>query len=278
MNETIPELLFLAVSYKNEAEVNTFYKHVNDINGNVVSFAIADNSPDGNPQNLPLGAVTVTRTDNPGYWGGAVAALDQYLSIGYEMPNWIVLTNTDLTFASGPLTQTLKAYDPNVPLVIAPRIIEGRERTEKNPHVVLPRSKRRLLLNHLLTYTPRFALIYLVASAFRHRVRTMRAGPTKNPGGAPGSSMHSPYGAIVIFSKAFIENVDLPDFVPLLAEEWAIAELARDCKAPIVFEPTIEVFHDAHQTTGPKLTSTRARMLSTAFRYIYHEANRKGLE
>jgi hypothetical protein len=88
-----------------------------------------------------------------------------------------------------------------------------------------------------------------------------------------GTRMYAVYGAIIVFSRGFLSRVDLPEHVPLLAEEFAIAEVARRADVPITFEPRLHMHHDPHTTTGPAVTPRRAAMLSKAFRYISRTAS-----
>jgi GT2 family glycosyltransferase len=275
---TRPEsVVFLLVAYGNLAEVERFVAETRRAEpSSAVSFAVCDNSPTSVPTSLEDrdDVVLVRRPDNPGYLPGGLAALKTWVSATGGLPDWAVLSNTDLTTESTGLLDVLAEHDPTRPLVLAPRITEGEARIEKNPHLRLARSPRRHRLNHVVTRTPGFAYGYLVLSRVRLQLRLRRA---TGPGGvaegvAPtGSTMYSPYGAQIFFSRGFLERDALPSDVPITAEEYVIAERARREGAPVVFEPRISVHHDPHTTTGPKVSWPRAVRLSRAFAYIDHD-------
>lgn len=263
------KLLFLAVQYNNSQEVRGFVEQIGHLKGtDQMRISVCDNSESFTALGNAVDTMT-HRPDNPGYLDGAIQALDSYLEQGHPVPNWVCITNTDIDFADGQVLPVLEALDPSARLVVAPRITEGTSRTEKNPHVISPRSNRRLRLNHTLTSTPVRAMGFLTISAIWTWLRRLaRNTRTTVPSGGAVGTMYSPYGAQMYFSRAFIQEVGLPTGVPLLAEEWAIAEAAKNSDSLVQFTPDIWIHHDPHKTTGPKLTWRRARMLSRAFAYI----------
>ena len=150
--------------------------------------------------------------------------------------------------------------------MIAPRITEGPERWEKNPHLLRARSPERLWVNVLAAGGILRAYGYLILSKVRH-TRNVSKGNLGEVAPA-GTTMFSPYGAVLIWSAGMVERHGLTDNVPLLAEEYAVAEVARRADAPVVFDPSLHFVHDPHTTTGPKVSVRRARMLVRAFTWI----------
>ena len=152
---TRPEsVVFLLVAYGNLAEVERFVAETRRAEpSSAVSFAVCDNSPTSVPTSLEDrdDVVLVRRPDNPGYLPGGLAALKTWVSATGGLPDWAVLSNTDLTTESSGLLDVLAEHDPTRPLVLAPRITEGEARIEKNPHLRLARSPRRHRLNHVVT-------------------------------------------------------------------------------------------------------------------------------
>ena len=273
-------VLFRLVAYGNIDEVDGFIDHLRNDHAQrgvgEVRFAISANHSTSQPS-ANAGqpdVVVVTRPDNPGYLDGGRAALAAAEARWPDSADWVILTNADLELRGATLTEVLATHDPARPAVLAPRITEGPENVEKNPHVLSPRTPSRLRLNHWLTMTPTVARGYLLASRARFGLRTRGDQPANGRGPAPaGTLMHSPYGAMMIFSRGFLQTVGLPAGVPLLAEEWAIAEAARKAGAPVAFEPQAHVHHTAHTTTGGKISTARARMLTVAFAYIARQAH-----
>lgn len=267
-------LLLLLIAYNNGDEVRDFIDHARRRLGDSVSIAVCDNSLQPDEIGFADADVAVHRPENPGYWGGGMAALEAYRAAGNFEPSWVGLSNTDLTFERTDTIELLNEWGVDRPLVVAPRITEGEDRVEKNPHLSRARSTTRLKLNHLATATPRLAYMYLVLTAAKyHAARAVGRVPSLVDLPSRGTAMHSPYGALIFMNRRFLEAATIPDHVPLLAEEWAIADGARRIGAKVVFEPGIHVLHDPHTTTGPKVGMGRAHMLSTAFKFINEEVD-----
>lgn len=272
-----PRALFLLVAYRNIDEVDDFIDHLRrSLTSDSVAFSICDNSPvsvmsrhSGSPD-----VITCNRPDNPGYLDGGLEALARYSESFGSLPDWIFLANTDLEILSASTVEHLcSTYDGDHPIIVAPRITEGDTLVEKNPHLPHRRSSLRHRANHWLTATPTLAMGYLALSVVRRRLAhllwsSIRAKTRGHVRAETGQHMYSPYGALIIFSRGFFERYQLPHGVPLLAEEFAIAEAAAGNRVPIVFDSAVHVHHRPHTTTGPEITWGRARMVSIAFRYI----------
>lgn len=282
MTMTISMLL---VAYGNMNEVDDFVDHVREVQGEAISFAICDNSPNPIPsrhRGRPF-ATVVQRPDNPGYLEGALVALEAQNVATGALPDWIILSNTDLRLETYDLPDRLAAYDASTPLVLAPRVTEGPRRVEKNPHLISRRTIRRHRLNRIITGTPVSAMAYQTGALLRRSLgqgdSRRRVTPEEWARAYPaGTRFYSPYGAIVIFSRGFFDAGGLPRNVPLLSEEYFIAEAAIEHQAPVIYEPNIHVHHSANTTTGPRVTLRRARRTSAAFRAISQDAARRGAE
>lgn len=277
------DLLWLLIAYKNIHEVDDYIDHLDAIRGNrKYRYAICDNSPE--PQESRHShrddVRTTLRPDNPGYLDGGLAALEAADPTNWGHSKWIALSNTDLDWVTGDPAKSLAKHDHRIPQLLAPRITEGALSIEKNPHVLRRRSEARLRLNRLLTLTKYSTLVYQSAALMRTRLgggnSSLRRDASAWSGAHPsGTQFYSPYGAIMFFSNAFEPWKTLPRGVPLLAEEYFIAETARQYSAPVTYVPQMHVYHEAHTTTGPKVTLRRASGTSKAFREIYwHSRNR----
>jgi hypothetical protein len=270
MTSNVPRLLWLVVAYNNRREVASFVERVAQLNPDEFAWAICDNSPDEGAgiDVEPTSHVYVSRPDNPGYLEGALLGLEEWIAKGGDLPDWVVVSNTDLELVSGDPTVQLVAYDPAIPRVIAPRITEGEDFTEKNPHILHERSKERLRLNHWATATTGLAWVYLVGSQMKHRLRTWTV---RRVSGASGTElgptdMFAPYGAMMFMSRGFVESSALPRRVPLMTEEYFVGKAAAAAGARVTYEPKIHAHHVAHETTGGKVSRQRARAISLGFR------------
>ena len=274
-------LLWLLVAYGNMSQVDSFVDYLGALPGaNEFGFAMCDNTavPTASRHFDKQGTVLISRPDNPGYLEGALLAFESWVAEHGYVPDWVVISNTDLRIETGNPLDVLSAQPHSeVPVILAPRITEGAARVEKNPHLVERRSLRRLRHNRIIASTPLMAMLYQSMGVLRLRLGLSRGGPRMNTEEwalrhPPGTKFYSPYGATMFFSRSFFSQGGWPRRVPLLAEEYFVAEAAREIGAPVVYEPRIHVHHDAHTTTGPKINWQRAKGTSRAFREIYQHA------
>jgi hypothetical protein len=270
-------ILLLIVAFNNHGSVESFLNTLEErAESRIIEVALCDNSPrpgGWRPSHAAVAAF-LARPDNPGYLEGAQCALTAYVARIGSMPDWVLLTNTDLRIRFKEMIEILSEYGQyQLPLVLAPRITEGA--VERNPHVVQAYPRWRHRLNRMATSSTPLAFLYLCLSYLKAttRERWSRRHPRERPPLVVGERMYSPYGATVIFSKGFFEVAKLPRLVPLFAEEFAIAEAARQAAVPIVYEPRIHIEHDARSTTGPRISFSRAAQLRDAFRYIWQQAS-----
>lgn len=276
-----PGLLWLLVAYRNLEQVDSYVDHLKLLVGQErFVFAICDNSPvPGVSRHAHDDRVVfLARPDNPGYLEGALLGLDAWMDQGGEVPAWVAISNTDLEITSGDPLQHLSNYDP-MPLVVAPRITEGPSMTEKNPHVLERRSLARLRTNAYIAWTPIMAMAYQSLSVVRWRVAKGRnasrySGNQWLRAYPKGTHFYAPYGALIFFSRAFFASGGLPRHVPLLTEEYFIAEAAASMGAPVIFDPDIVAHHSANVTTGPKIALKRAHRTAYAFKAMYRHALR----
>lgn len=257
--------LFLVVAYQNHDEVDRFIAQIRSLpDGDQLALSVCDNSPEGGSHSNDV--TWVNRPDNPGYLEGALVALEAHHRRFGTVPDWVFLTNTDLSIESTDLLAVLGQYNATQPVVLAPRVTETEARLDKNPHLLNPRTAKHLGLNAALTATPTLARGFLTASALRDRSGTRTSKPQEP---STAATMYAAYGAIIGFSSAFLDAHPLPRCVPLFSEEFVIAEVARRAGVPVTYEPRIVAYHEAHATTGLLPSRKRAVLISRAFRYIW---------
>jgi GT2 family glycosyltransferase len=264
-------ILFVVVAFDNYSSVDLFVDSlITASNAVTIEVAVCDNSPVGEwtPSHSAV-KIFIRCPENPGYLEGALRALDAYTDRHGSVPEWVVLANTDLTAVSGDIGEVLISHgDSDYPVVLAPRITEGC--VDMNPHIVEKRPAWRNVLNRWGTRMLPLAYLYVALSHVRSASSRLWPAARHRLGFSSdvGTIMYSPYGAMVIFSRGFFVRTELPRSVPLLAEEFAIAESARRGGVAIIYEPRIHFEHSAHTTTGSAVSIARARRLREAFRFI----------
>jgi hypothetical protein len=149
--------------------------------------------------------------------------------------------------------------------VLAPLVVDGSHGRPQNPYLVTrptPRTMRRL---RLIFSRPVLAQTYQFAA----RVATMLR-PRGNLEHLERRLVYAPHGSVVpVHRRYFLEGGSLEHPVFLFGEELTIAERCRQLGLPIMFEPSLRVIHDKHQTTGVWRSRWMLRAQAEAADYGY---------
>jgi GT2 family glycosyltransferase len=190
--------------------------------------------------------------ENLGYFGGAKAALDHFLERTGAAPDWVIVSNNDILIEDQDFFLNLFSQDPMAAGIIAPRIQVLPGRTEQNPFM-----KRRV--GRWQRFTMRFySFSYPLGVTWDWLSRQKKAIASRILSWAPRSNgiqarqiIYAAHGAFMIFSRRFFEaggNLDGQPF--LFGEEISIAEMCRSLGLPVIYEPSLSVLHNEHQSVG----------------------------
>ena len=202
---------------------------------------------------------------NLGYFGAARWALDNYL-VDSDLPNWVIVCNNDVVFPDvGFLNSLLE--QPNDVGAIAPRIVSARNGYEQNPF--MPSRPGRLGVLKIRFWFSRFGLCRMQAEV-SGRLRALRAVMRKDRKAIrKRRPIYAPHGACIIFSRRFFEQggyIDNGTF--LYGEEIGVAEVAMRLGLSVIFEPSLQVLHNEHRTTGRRLSRATFGYKRDALQYL----------
>jgi GT2 family glycosyltransferase len=187
---------------------------------------------------------------NRGYFGGAKWGLQQYLARGYR-PDWVIICNNDILFDDRQLLSKLFQRDPENAQVIAPAIIERLTNLDCNPFLRKRPSQFRLwryrfwLSNYYLSWFLQLLSPYMRVL----RYHTHFGGRRLHPNGC--APIYAAHGSFLIFSRSYFDAGGyIDDGFFLYAEELSVAEICQRLNLRVIHDPTLRVWHDAHQVTG----------------------------
>ncbi len=187
---------------------------------------------------------------NRGYFGGAKWGLQQYLARG-DRPDWVIVCNNDILFDDQQFLSKLFQRDPGNAKVIAPAIIERLTNLDCNPFLRKRPSRFRLwryrfwLSNYYLSWFLQWLSPYM--RVLRYHTHFWRRRLHAN-GCAP---IYAAHGSFLIFSRSYFDAGGyIDDGFFLYAEEFSIAEICQRLNLRVIHDPTLQVWHDAHQVTG----------------------------
>jgi GT2 family glycosyltransferase len=189
---------------------------------------------------------------NRGYFGAAKFGLDYYLAQGRALPDWVIVCNHDVVIEDETFFEKLFVRDPSTVGVLAPRITIASQAIEQNPFMEERPGWWRQFTMRLYSSAYPLALTWDWLSR-RKRVLLSHTllGMSSPRSDSDGRPIYAAHGAFVIFSRKFFEAGGiLDDQLFLFCEEIAIAESCRSLGLQVVYEPTLAVLHNEHQSVG----------------------------
>jgi len=260
--ELVQTVLLVCVKYGSDTETSRYLESLRRLHVQQTSLhvVVVDNTVgDVSAQTPTDNNVTLVRAnENFGYFGGARHGLSIFLQ-EHPLPDWVIVSNVDLIIGDAEFLNKLAVLRARPRLgVVAPSIRSALTGKDQNPFM---RSRPSALRMHVYKWMYRSWLAlnaYELASATIHRVRSVvrkrtSAARLASNSGAP---IYAPHGSFLIFSSEYFRaggKLDFPCF--LFGEEVYLAESLRQCSLEAVYEPSLQVIHQEHEST--KLVKSR---------------------
>ncbi len=183
--------------------------------------------------------------ENLGYIGGFLFVFEMIKS---ACPYWLILSNSDIEFASLDLLENIsvKSIDEDV-AIMGPSVISSRTHHNQNPFYDKRISIRRLRLlsivfSNYFTYFL-YQCLGLLKSIFkRNAIKHVEQD---------SRTVYSVHGSFMIVKSEFIEKYfdELKDAPYLFGEEIQLAEVAFSHRLKTLFVPELKIIHHEHATT-----------------------------
>jgi GT2 family glycosyltransferase len=191
---------------------------------------------------------------NRGYFGGASWALQHYQA-HHATPDWVLVCNNDILFPDSQFLVNLFQRDQSTVAVLAPAVIAHLTGLDANPF--LRRRPSRWQMRRYRFWVSHYYLMWFkqwlapYVRILRHKLKEWRSGTTaKVP-----TRIYAPHGSFIIFSRMFFDaGGTIDDTAFLYAEEFCVGETCYRLDLPVIHDPELKVWHNAHQTTGRMLT------------------------
>ena len=250
---------------------DSFSGHAGDRTG--VHIAFVDNS-DGDDRgdlerrlhSLQPSITVWNAPGNLGYFGGARYGLERAIESGAD-PDWVVISNVDLSFDPAAVARALVRHDWRTVGVVAPAIRSSISGRPLNPFMIRRPPAWRM---HAYKYTfrPYWGLVgyIFVSDAVRRLRRLIRSPRTADEVGP--REIYAPHGAFIAISRALLAKASPLDHKPFLfGEEITVAESARCVGMAVIYDPSIEVLHAEHASTAAMPSRKRHAYLREAAAY-----------
>jgi GT2 family glycosyltransferase len=256
-------IAIIAVHYKDQKNLDQFIGHLKPYFDRGLRLVISDNSDQFYTINLPKNEsiIYVANGENLGY----LKAVEKAWSQLDQDIQWVVVANIDLEFGAHFFDNLSKMSIESQ--FIAPRIVGQPGNLEQNP-LMGARPKRIRMRAYQFIFSS-YLIGFLWETIAILRAELKRILGLKNPAKSlVRESIYAAHGACFILNKGIVKNgvsLHYPCF--LYGEEIFLAEQCRDLKIPIIFDPSLEVIHNEHGSTGrfPSRVILNAKKESSRF-------------
>jgi len=286
----LQSILALCVNYHNEQDTQNFvYDLLRQEFTSLLRIIVVDNNEGGN---LDLRLSTLAELDphvrilhpkrNLGYFGAANWGLQKYLN-NAPLPDWVIVSNTDISFPRSDFFKLLfSLYPNNAPAVIAPSIESTLSRVDQNPQIrQRPSEIKWRLYTWIFRYYPTFTLYYMMSLlkhilyGFLRKILRFASNREKISQLHP-QVIYAPHGSFILFHRSYFDaggNLEQDTFI--FGESIIIAETIRRLNLNIIYDPRLSVLHHEHATTKIFKSRKIARYQWKASIYCFNKFFRK---
>ena len=237
--------------------------------GGIALWAVDNSEPPDDLSALSPDVHVLRPGRNMGYFGAVAAAFDAHRE-AFGMPDWTVISNTDVTIGdSGFLALLAALHDPDPPAVIAPSVISEQFGVDQNPHLRARPSKWRMRAYGWVFRAYALNVAYQGLALAAARIKSRFSRLAANPATDGLSAIYAPHGAFLVIHRSYFERGgDLRHGAFLFGEEIYMAETARGLGLRVVHDPRLRVLHREHSTMGSFANRTIARHRGEAAAYL----------
>jgi GT2 family glycosyltransferase len=275
-----PSALLVTVNYKGEKSTLELLASLSRLNSfSSLDIIVVDNgSGEENLSQLRTATTSLPNVQllalptNRGYFGAAKLAYDHYLAQGHKLPDWIVVCNHDVVIDDENFFQRLTRQDPMNIGMIAPRILVPPSYLNQTPFMRRPPGRVRWLTLRLIYSSYAAAAVWDWLSRQKRSFKGVlqRCHIKANASSSDKTTeIYAPHGSFLIFSRRyFAAGGTLDQELFLYWEEISVAETCRSLGLAIVYDPSLHVLHNEHQSTGKRISRFSYDCHKNAFEYI----------
>lgn len=278
-HESKTRLLVICVNYFNNEEtlgyIQSLFRQQQSEYLQVIAVDNSNTLKDHDVSFLPSRIAANTFIFNPdknlGYLNGAAWGLERYLTT-HPMPEWVVVSNTDINFLDSFFFEKLFTYYPKgFSGVVAPSIILEHDMRNQNPYRTVRPSKAKIFFYKTAYRCYLTAVLYQLAEKCKKEIHKMMSKPSQNRivGDQP-MAIYAPHGSFIIFHRTYFQrNGTLKYGAFLYNEELFVAETARQLGLNVIYDPRLSVVHREHQTTSLIRSRDKMRYHKQSLACIY---------
>jgi len=214
---------------------------------------------------IDLDILVLDPNENLGYMNGFIYGYNQYRQLFNNVPNWVVMSNTDIEFQNNSFFEDLlkKSYEENI-WCIAPSVYSPANDSYNNPQYTeryIPEKLNRLIY---IFERPALAYIYLKLANLKAKyVRKIRNN---------SQFVYSAHGCFLVMRCEFAELLRYRRYQALMySEEAYIAEIIRAYRKRCFYDSTLEVIHNESTVTGKLNIRKKSKYIADSLKVIKEE-------
>jgi GT2 family glycosyltransferase len=267
------KILNIVTLYSNEIEVLEYARKLSnqsissDINLVIVANKYGDMTEDNFSDelmkiNLKIHLYKPGR--NLGYLNGLIYGYNQFV-MRQEPPEWIVMSNTDITFSSNEFFKDFykDKYNKNIWL-IGPSIYSLENKSYDNPQYKNRHTLKSLEKRIFIFKRPILAYYYLKVASIKAKLIKRKKEDSQYS--------YSLHGCFFFLNKNFMEILKDKKFGPLMySEEAYLAELVRLNNKKCYYNSKIELIHTGSTVTGKLEIHKRSNFFLESLVFIKKE-------
>lgn len=266
----------IVMLYKNADEIIEYTKKLERLNhAENIELIIVVNDI-GNTSITSLTEKIVTRKikhfvyypyKNIGYFNGFIYGINEYLNDKNNLPEWIILSNTDIDFSEKKFLDSFfeNRYADDV-WCVGPSIYVPEMKRYQNPECIKRRSKHEIERLLRIFCSPLIGNGYIRISSLKHWFKFFNCQKPKS------EYVYEVHGAFFAFRNVFVNYIkDKPFKALLYSEETYIAEHMLICGKRTYYDSDIEIIHNEHSTTGKININFKREHLYKSMKVIYDE-------
>jgi len=274
-----PKLLVICVNYNSDSDaVALANDFLQQSASKVIQVIVADNTARGttNPEMvLPghhNGQVSVFSSgSNLGYFGAAAAAFAAYRE-KHPVPDWVAVSNADLSIPYRTFVSRLLEDDPSSCGIVAPSIRSSVTGRDQNPYMRDRPSSSRMHFYKAVFSSKLMSRFYLLLSNLKQSLRLSASvsgpGPVSSSPKSTPTEIYAPHGSFVLFGRRYFEaGGTLNHGTFLYGEEIFVAETARKLQLPVHYNRDLALVHREHTTTASVKSDVLFQYRKDAARY-----------
>ena len=263
-----PNIVFLLVNYFNEEEVCSFIqKQLKPAENNFIDVVITDNGSRtsllSDIENKYANVTLVKSGSNPGYFGAANLGLTNYLDRNKEYPQAVIVCNTDIKLAENFFNVLQNKLAENTFDILGPSIYSTLFKHNQNPYIINRIAKDKLKFFKFVSSSHFLYSLFTVYHLLKNKLsgRANKHQETMKP--------YAIHGSFMIFNKTFFQKGGTINYpCVLFGEELFIAEQALKLNLTMLYEPSLQVEHNEHATTGTFKSKEAVAYLHQSYTFL----------